>query len=48
MRFALFDTHAITTTALVHELVVVTRNRADFEKAGVSIFDPFTSVKSAS
>jgi predicted nucleic acid-binding protein len=27
--------------ALVHDLTVVTRNRADFEKAGVSIIDPF-------
>jgi predicted nucleic acid-binding protein len=32
----------IAATALVHELVVVTRNRADFEKAGVGIIDPFT------
>ena len=32
----------IAGTALVHELVVVTRNRADFEKAGVGIIDPFT------
>jgi predicted nucleic acid-binding protein len=31
----------IAATALVHLLVIVTRNRADFEKAGVSIFDPF-------
>lgn len=31
----------IATTALVHDLVVVTRNRADFEKAGVKIVDPF-------
>lgn len=33
----------IATTALVHELAVVTRNRADFENAGVSVVDPFTS-----
>jgi toxin FitB len=32
----------IATTALVHGLTVATRNRADFEKAGVSIIDPFT------
>jgi predicted nucleic acid-binding protein len=31
----------IATTALLHELVVVTRNRADFEKSGVEILDPF-------
>lgn len=31
----------IAATALVHDLVVVTRNRADFEKAGVRIIDPF-------
>ncbi|MGH6993737.1 MAG: type II toxin-antitoxin system VapC family toxin [Caulobacteraceae bacterium] len=31
----------IAATALVHELVVVTRNRADFEQAGVRIIDPF-------
>ena len=28
-------------TALVHGLTVVTRNRVDFEKAGLSIIDPF-------
>lgn len=32
----------IAATALVHDLVVVTRNRADFQKAGVRIIDPFT------
>ena len=31
----------IATTALVHGLTVVTHNRSDFEKAGVSVFDPF-------
>jgi predicted nucleic acid-binding protein len=31
----------IAATALVHDLTVVTRNCADFEKAGVSIIDPF-------
>lgn len=31
----------IAATALVHNLAVVTRNRADFEKAGVQIIDPF-------
>jgi predicted nucleic acid-binding protein len=31
----------IATTALLHELVVVTRTRADFEKSGVEILDPF-------
>lgn len=31
----------IATTALAHDLVVVTRNRADFDKAGTRILDPF-------
>jgi predicted nucleic acid-binding protein len=31
----------IAATAVVHGLTVVTRNRADFVKAGVRIFDPF-------
>ena len=31
----------IAATALVHGLVVVTRNQADFAKAGVRIVDPF-------
>jgi predicted nucleic acid-binding protein len=31
----------IASTALVHDLTVVTRNRADFEKAGVKIVNPF-------
>lgn len=31
----------IATTALVHDLVVATRNRADFEKAAVKIVNPF-------
>jgi len=31
----------IAATALVHGLTVVTRNRADFEKTGVAIVDPF-------
>ncbi len=31
----------IAATALVHGLTVVTRNRADFEKAGVDVFNPF-------
>jgi hypothetical protein len=30
-------------TALTHGLVVATRNRRDFEKAGVEIVDPFGS-----
>jgi predicted nucleic acid-binding protein len=33
----------IAATALGHELVVVTRNGADFEKAGVDVIDPFES-----
>jgi hypothetical protein len=32
----------IAATALVHDLVVVTRNRADFEKADIEVLDPFT------
>ena len=31
----------IAATALVHDLVVVTRNRDDYENAGVEIVDPF-------
>lgn len=31
----------IAATALVHNLVVVTRNRADFKNAGVPVIDPF-------
>ena len=31
----------IAATARTHDLVVVTRNRADFEKTGVTVFDPF-------
>lgn len=31
----------IATTALVHRLTVATRNRADFEKSGVKVIDPF-------
>ncbi len=32
----------IAATAIVRSLTVVTRNRGDFEHAGVSIVDPFT------
>ena len=31
----------IAATALVHDLIVVTRNRSDFAKAGVRVADPF-------
>jgi len=31
----------IAATALVHDLTVVTRNRADFEKTGVGVINPF-------
>ena len=31
----------IAATALVHRLTVATRNRKDFQKAGVKILDPF-------
>jgi len=33
----------IAVTALVHGLTAVTRNRADFEKAGVKVVNPFAS-----
>jgi predicted nucleic acid-binding protein len=33
----------IAATALVHGLTVATRNRIDFEKAGVKIVDPFAA-----
>jgi toxin FitB len=33
----------IAATALVHDLVVATHNRADFEKAGVGVVDPFAT-----
>jgi predicted nucleic acid-binding protein len=33
----------IAATALVHDLIVVTRNRRDFEKAGIEIVDPFSA-----
>jgi predicted nucleic acid-binding protein len=33
----------IAATALVHDLTVVTRNRADFEQADVRIRDPFAA-----
>jgi toxin FitB len=31
----------VAATALAHDLIVVTRNRADFENAGVGVIDPF-------
>jgi toxin FitB len=31
----------IAATALTHNLIVATRNRADFEHAGVRLIDPF-------
>ena len=31
----------IAATALVHGLAVATRNRTDFENAGVNVIDPF-------
>ncbi len=33
----------IAATALTHELIVATHNRADFEKANVRIVDPFVT-----
>ncbi len=32
----------IAATALAHQLTVATRNRSDFEKAGVDVVDPFS------
>ena len=32
----------IAATALIHDLTVVTRNQADFRKAGVRVLNPFT------
>jgi predicted nucleic acid-binding protein len=31
----------IAATALVHGLIVVTRNEHDFKKAGMKVMDPF-------
>ena len=31
----------IAATALTHDLTVATRNRRDFQQAGVKVFDPF-------
>ncbi len=31
----------IAATALVHQLTVVTRNLADFERSGINLLDPF-------
>ena len=33
----------VAATALVHDLVVATRNRADFAHTGVALVDPFTA-----
>ena len=33
----------VAATALVHRLTVATRNRIDFEKAGVKVVDPFAA-----
>ena len=32
----------IAATALVHNLVIATHNRVDFEGTGVNLIDPFT------
>jgi len=34
----------IAATALIHDLVVVTRNEKDFTKTGVPVMNPFTGV----
>ncbi len=31
----------ISSTALVHDLIVVTRNQSDFEAAGLEVLNPF-------
>lgn len=36
----------VAATALAYDLTVVTRNRADFEKAGVRVLDPFSGEQS--
>jgi predicted nucleic acid-binding protein len=33
----------IAATALTHDLTVVSRNRSDFDKAGVKLIDPFSA-----
>ena len=33
----------IAATALLHDLIVVTRNQADFRKTGVRVLNPFTA-----
>jgi predicted nucleic acid-binding protein len=33
----------IAATALAHDLIVATRNTRDFERLGVSVFNPFSS-----
>lgn len=33
----------IASTALVHDLIVVTRNQSDFDKAGVDLINPFST-----
>lgn len=35
----------IAATALVHRLTVATRNRSDFQKAGIEIIDPFQATQ---
>jgi toxin FitB len=37
----LIEDAMISATALVHGLVVVTRNERDFERLGVKVLDPF-------
>jgi len=38
----------IATTALMHDLAVVTRNGADFENAGVKVVNPFADTRADS
>jgi predicted nucleic acid-binding protein len=35
----------IAATALLHKLVLVTRNTRDFEECGIQLFNPFESSK---
>jgi toxin FitB len=42
-RAMLIKDSLIAATALVHDLIVVTHNLADFEDAGVALEDPFRS-----
>lgn len=38
-----WEAETVAATALVHDLTMVTRNRQDFEKADLTIVDPFAA-----